>query len=60
MILAISQTMQIRTNKTELLISDERQHKETVSLSIKNGSPITRIQYQVIKSPEPDMTTCWK
>jgi hypothetical protein len=49
--------MQIRTNKTELLFSDERQQKETANLSTKHSSPITKIQYQVKKSPEPDMTT---
>jgi hypothetical protein len=57
MILVISQAMRIRTNKTELLFRDERQQKETVILSAKPGSPMTRIQYLVRKSTEPAMTT---
>jgi hypothetical protein len=38
-ILVISQAMQIRTYEAELLFSDKRQQKETVSLSVKHGSP---------------------
>lgn len=37
-ILVISQVVQVKTNETELLFSDERQQKETARLSAKHGS----------------------